>query len=260
MDTFSEQTLYQIGSMVVKTEDYRIFADGKGHILERNIGQKDAIRLINACGIRGVHRDETPQKFNKGIMKETFKTALNAAESGISLFPAVGMGVWGGNPDLYWPAFLDAVISSENRLEAICVNPRHRSLWKDKLTRLKSHETGGLDGNEFQIYLDDYKKHYADNHEAIFKLNKIVNLYHKKTDLLQLAYNFKKAFPEKIISLFNASDPDVTLGYHVTEYMNNLLHVDTTEENYGALGTSGLLFETITGVHEDPKRLISDRH
>lgn len=255
-NTFSEQTLYQIGSMVVKTEDYRIFADGKGHILERNAGQKDAIRLINACGIRGIHSAATPSKFNKNIMKETFRTALNAAENGISLFPAVGMGIWGGNPDLYWPAFFDAVISSENQLEAICVNPRHRGIWKNKFTRLQSHEVGGLDGNEFQTYFDQYKKNYANDPIALSKLNKIVNLYDQKTDLLQLAYNLKKIFPEKTISIFNASDPDVTLGYHVTEYMNNLLHADTTEENYGALGSSGLLFETITGVHEDPKRLI----
>lgn len=254
-EEFSEQTLYQIGSMVVKTEDYRIFANGKGQILERNVGNKDAIRLINACGIRGVGSDGTPQKFNQKIMRETFKTALDAAKNGITLFPAVGMGVWGGNPDLYWPAFFQAIIASESQLEAICVNPCHRGVWKDK-THMTMPGEKGLDGNEFQTYLDQYKSIYANKPEFLSKLNKIVNLYDKKTDLLQLANNLKNAFPDKTISIFNASDPDVTLGYHVTEYMNNLVHADTTEENYGALGSSGLLFETITGVHEDPSCLI----
>lgn len=246
---FSEQTIYQIGSMVVKTEDYRIFATGKGQILERNVGQKDAIRLINACGIRGVSSPKTPNKFNSDIMRETFKTALAAAESGITLFPAVGMGVWGGNPDLYWPAFFDAIIDSENQLEAICVNPGHRGVWR-------GGDGNPMVGNEFQIYLDEYKKRYADDPTALSKLEKIVNVFDKKTDLLELARNMKNQYPDKIVSIFNASDPDVTLGFHVTEYMNNLLHADTTEENYGAIGSSGLLFETITGVHEDPARLI----
>ncbi|MBA3816256.1 MAG: hypothetical protein H0X29_07000, partial [Parachlamydiaceae bacterium] len=104
-----EMTLYQIGSMVVKSEDYRIFMDGHGHILAREPGKNDAIRLINSCGIRGLHSSKTPAKFNKKIMTENFKTDLIAAENGVAIFPAVGMGIWGGDPDLYWRAFLDAI-------------------------------------------------------------------------------------------------------------------------------------------------------
>jgi len=60
----------------------------------------------------------------------------------------------------------------------------------------------------------------------------------------------KQDHPGKTVSLVNASDPDVTLGNHVGEYVNKLCHADTTEENLTALGTNGICFETVTGVHE----------
>ena len=66
----------------------------------------------------------------------------------------------------------------------------------------------------------------------------------------------KEANPDKTVALFNASDPDVTLGDHVGEYVNNMGSAPTTEENYAAAGTSGLGFEGITRVLEDPKRII----
>lgn len=243
-----EMTLYQIGSMVIKSEDYRLFVDGDCKIFERVPGQNDAIRLINACGIRGIHSEKTPKEYNKEIMTATFKTALKAAEKDIVVFPAVGMGVWRGDPELYWKAFLDAILSSGHDFELVCVNPRHQKSVSGKYR--------DSSGEEFQQILDEYKIQHADNAAAIEKLNKIHNLYDSQKDVVQLAHNFKKAFPDKIISLFNASDPDVTLGYHVGEYVNNVPHIATTEENYTAMGTNGLCFEGITGVHEHPERLI----
>lgn len=242
-------TIYQIGSMVVKSEDYHIFMDENGRILERKVGDNDAIRLLNACGIRGLGAKKTNASANQVIMTETFKTALTAAESGIVLFPAVGMGVWGGNPEIYWTAFLDAVIASDDNFDAIYVNPGHAPTPKHWT------ENAGKKGDELEKYLAAYKTKYAHDSAMMDKLNKIQNLYEKKTDLVQLGHHLKKAFPDKIVSLFNASDPDVTLGYHVGEYTNNMPHTNTTEENYTAMGSNGICFETITGVHENPTRL-----
>ena len=83
---------------------------------------------------------------------------------------------------------------------------------------------------------------------------RVMNLYSHNKDVLHLARMLKKAYPEKVVSIFNASDPDVTLGYHVGEYVNNCPHTMTTEENYTAICTNGLCFEGITRVHRDPGR------
>jgi hypothetical protein len=180
-------------------------------------------------------------------MTENFKTDLIAAENGVAIFPAVGMGIWGGDPDLYWRAFLDAVISQEN-LDVICVNPGHQMTRTGKYT--------GCRGEEFQTILDEYKTCYANDPKARIRLEKILNLYESQKDIVQLAHQLKLAYPEKIISLFNASDPDVSLGYHVGEYVNNWPHTITTEENYTAMGSNGLCFEGITDVHSFPNRLL----
>ena len=243
-EEFLNLTLYQIGSMVVKSEDYRIFLNGSFKIIERNPDENDAVRLINACGIRGIHAPATPSKYNQKIMTQTFKTAFVAAEKGVVVFPAVGMGVWRGDPELYWTAFLDAVLTSNDKFEKICVNPGHAPSASGKYK--------GSKGEEFQLILNDYLK----KHETNNALKAITNLFEAKTDLVQLAHNLKKAFPDKTVSLFNASDPDVTLGYHVGEYVNNLPHTYTTEENYTAMGTNGLCFEEITGVHDSNDRTI----
>lgn len=246
-DRLLQLSLYQVGALVVKTEDFRIFIDPNGKIRERQPGEKDAIRLINACGIRGIRA--TPSPVNKTIMQQTFTTALRSAESGFVVMPAVGMGVWGGDPDLYWRAFLDAVTVAGTNLEKIFVNPGHQVT--------QSGTFQGCDGNEFQRILDEYcaKARAANNATALKNLGKITNLYDKKTDLLHLSHRLKKAFPDTITSLFNASDSDVTLGNHVTEYSNNLDHPATTEENYSVVSTMGLCFEPITGVHTDPTRI-----
>jgi hypothetical protein len=248
-DRLLELSLYQLGSLAVKAEDFHILIDSNGKIRERNPGDRDSIRLINACGIRGIHR--TPSPLNKTIMTQAFQTALHSAESGYVIVPAVGMGVWGGDPDLYWRAFLDAVEAGGAPLEQIFVNPGHQ-------TTRTGGPYNGHNGNEFQIILDEYRARAAQsgNAAAAANLGKIVNLFDKKTDIVHLSQNLKAAFPDKIISLVNASDPDVTLGNHVGEYVNNLDHPATTEENYTALGTNGLCFEGITQVHQDPGRVI----
>lgn len=247
-EKFLRLTIYQIGSMVVKSEDYRILIDGDGKIRERNPGQQDAIRLINACGIRGIHSRKTPPKVNRDIMTETYKAVFKAAESGIIVFPAVGMGVWRGDPDIYWRAFLDALVDSEAVMDKIFVNPGHK---KTRSGKYKDHG-----GEEFQKILNGYCNHYKDNPKILEKLKRVVNLFDANEDIVQLAHNLKVAFPDKTVSLCNASDPDVTLGYHVGEYVNNLPHICTTEENYTAMGTNGLCFEGITGVHESEDRII----
>lgn len=250
-DKIFRMTLYQVGSMVVKSEDYRIFIDGKGKIIPRTADKNDAIRLLNACGIRGVNADRTPKDLNREIMTQTFRTAFQAAESGIMVFPAVGMGIWRGDPDLYWGAFLDALVESNINFDKIFVQPRHEITPKGH-----SKHYVGCDGNEFQTILNLYRKRLHDNPVAMAKLDKIYNLYDSRKDVVQLAHNLKQAFPGKIVSLFNASDPDVTLGYHVGEYVNNKPHGNTTEENYAALGTSLLNYERATNVHVVPGRVI----
>lgn len=241
-----DKTIYQIGAMVVKTEDYHIFIDGSGNIRNREPEANDAIRLINACGIRGISSKDTPAKYNKEIMTETFRTALLAAENGYVAFPAVGMGIWRGDPGIYWPAFLDALISCGGAFDKILVNPNHQQTLGGKYKN--------CNGNEFKIILDEYLVKYKDNPIAIENLNKIINLSALGKDLVQLAYELKQEFPDKHVSLFNASDPDVTLGYHVGEYVNNCPHANTTEENYSAIGSNVLCFEFHTGVHDDPVR------
>lgn len=241
VETLKNLTLYQIGAMVVKSEKCYVFADANMQIRERYVGAKDDIILINACGIRGINKPKTQQKYNKAILVETYKTVLYAAKSGFVIFPAMGLGVWGGDPDLYWRSFLDAVVDSDQELECILVNPGHRAT---SYGRYK-----GCSGNEFQVILDEYKERYKSHFQKSAKLNKVVNLYLQKSDVLELAYQLKQVYPEQRISVVNASDPDVTLGYHVGEYTNNIPHANTTEENYAAMTTSGLNFEGVTGIH-----------
>ncbi|NDB84853.1 MAG: hypothetical protein EB127_19410, partial [Alphaproteobacteria bacterium] len=234
-----------------------------GELLAREVGDRDAIRLINACGIRGIRQEDL--KINQRIMQATFKAALQGAESGFVVFPAVGMGVWRGGPEVYWPAFLEALESCKgDNIDVIFINPRHQAT--------ASGPWQGSTGEELPMFVSDRVNalsiliEEAEDSEKIEyqrrldNLSKIANLYEDETDLLQLAYRLKKGCPDKTVSIFNASDPDVTLGNHVTEYMNNCPHgASTTEEHYSMLGTNGLCFESITGVHEDPSRIIQVR-
>jgi hypothetical protein len=239
-ETFRSLSLYQIGAMVVKTQHCHLLADGNCQIFNRRAGTPDVINLIDLCGIRGLSTSDTRPNFS--IMKETFKTALLAAREGIILFPAVGMGVWGGDPDLYWRALIEAVLESEVPLDYIGVNPGHQKTGYGKYQ--------GCSGEEFATIL----REYATTPALEAKLEKIDNLHLRKKDIVQLAHNLKLAYPGKTVSLVNASDPDVTLGFHVGEYTNTLQRGTTTEENYAALCTNGFCFEGITKVLQDPTR------
>jgi len=224
-------SLYQLGSFVVKTEDFRILLDQNGKLREREPGQPDAIRLINLCGIRGL--SQTPGDINRQIMKETFQTGLQAAGDGFFILPAVGMGIWGGDPDLYWRALLDAVVDCQAPIEKIFINPGHQQ------TQRGSYR--GCNGNEFNHIFGEYLDRYKNDPASYAKLQNIINLHAKSTDIVHLAQHLKAAYPNKSVSLVNASDPDVTLGNHVGQYVNNLNHPYTTEENLSALGTNPLL-------------------
>ena len=149
-------TLYQIGAMVVKTEDFRILINAKGQLRERAPGEEDAIRLINACGIRNMQHTTPQDNFN--IMKHTFHTALKAADTGFAVFPAVGMGVWGGDPNVYWPAFFDAVAKGASRMEHIFVNPGHQATPYGPYDGPYAGQTGG----EFEPLLNQSKQTFAD--------------------------------------------------------------------------------------------------
>jgi hypothetical protein len=216
-------------------------------LLSRKANQNDAIRLINACGIRGLYATQK-SPYNQKLIQNMFQTSLEAAEKDIAIVPAVGMGVWKGDPEIYWGAFFDAIIASEIPLEAIYVNPGHRPSPYGKYK--------GCTGEEFLQVLKEYQKRYGNNPKVLEKLSKVKNLHESGQDVIQLARRLKLNFPEKTVSVLNASDPDVTLGFHVGEYTNNIPHTTTTEENYTALGTNGLLFETITGVHTSYRKRI----
>ena len=248
----SNLTLYQVGSLVVKREDYRIFMDHDGKILERNAGEHDAIRLLNACGIRGIHHTPPTVPTSLFLMMSAFSTAMQAAGTGYLVVPAVGMGVWGGDPGLYWNALLESVVSYDGAIEQIFVNPRHQTSRHGAYT--------GMSGEEFELILQAKKALYAPDSVEFARLSKITNLYDLETDVVQFSHRLKKAYPDKTVSLLNASDPDVTLGYHVGEYVNNLDHATTTEENYTAMGTNGICFETITDIHSDPNRIVQALH
>lgn len=247
-------TVYEIGALVVKSENYHVMADGTGKIVSRNVGDQDAFRLINTCGIRGFHgRAALHGRPNSGplwdahkkLMKNTFGAIFKAAEGGVLIVPAIGMGVWGGDPEIYWTAFFEALKETNIQFSKIYVNPGHQK------TSYGKHQ--GCTGDEFERYLQEYKK----NQPNLRNLEMIENLYTTGQDVVQLARNLKLAMPDETVSLVNASDPDVTLGNHVGEYVNHLPHTHTTEENYTALGTNGLCNEAMTGVLEDPKRIIS---
>lgn len=243
---FKELNLYQIGSLLVKTESYRCFIDDNYQICNRSVGDKDDILLINSCGIRGFHSStqvsgNEEHDIDKTILTNMYQAAITSVgEGGFYILPALGMGVWGGIPEIYWDAFLSAVVNIEVQVGNIFVSPAHQ-------------ERRGYRGQEFETYLKGKLEEYPNNNN----LGKIINLYELKTDVVLLAKHLKAKFPERVIGLQNASDPDVTLGFHVGEYVNNLHHSSTTEEHYTAIGTNGINFERFTGVLRDCNRVVS---
>lgn len=239
---FKELSLYQIGSMVVKTQKFHVISDGDGKIRERKAGTKDDTWLIDACGLRDFfYRKNLTPSAKKQIMLETFKAVLREANSGFILIPAIGMGVWKGDPEIYWQALIEAIATTETDIEKIFVNPVHGKTLSGTYT--------GCGGEEFQKMLE--ARIGVANGEEKVRLAKVYNLINKgKKDIVQLAHELKMEFPSKKISLVNASDPDVTIGFHLGEYTNNLTnsHPPTTEEHDAAIGTNALCFEGITQV------------
>jgi len=234
--------LDQVASMVVKSDDYRSFV-GEGYSIEkREVGTKDAFKVISLSGIRDFHKAGQIQgnedhQIDHQILKESWKSAIQATgESGYLVTPAVGLGVWGGDPNIYWRAFLDALVETEVNFAKILINPGHQSV------RLDGRE---VSGQEFGEMLAQYISQNPKNKN----LKKVDNLFYQKTDLFLLAKNLQKAKPKTTVALINASDPDCTLGDCVGEYVNNLRGGSTTEENYAALGTF-FAFEQLTGVRE----------
>lgn len=115
-EELKQLTLYQVGAMIVKSEDYYPLVEEGYRLAPRKVGDKNAITLISASGIRGFFKTNQiagneNHEIDRKIMTATFKTALQSiGKGGIAIFPAVGMGIWGGDPDIYWRAFFDAVI------------------------------------------------------------------------------------------------------------------------------------------------------
>jgi hypothetical protein len=247
--SFKELSFYQIGAMVVKSQNFHVLVDGDGKICPRKANTKDEINLIDGCGLRDFHyRTNLAPEAKKQIMTETFRAVLKAADSGFLVLPALGMGVWRGDPEIYWQALIDAIATTDTDIEKFFVNPIHGKTLYGAFA--------GSTGEEFQKMLEVAITKAPSSVEK-GRLRKIYNLQNGKKDIVQLAYELKKEYPNKKISLVNASDPDVTLGFHVGEYTNNITnnHPSTTEEHYAALGTNILCFEGITKVHNDSKRI-----
>jgi protein tyrosine phosphatase/ribosomal protein S18 acetylase RimI-like enzyme len=238
-------TLYQLGSMVVRSQDYFCFIGENGQLRDRKAGSDKPLRLIDCCGIRGflttenlsVEGQKTDTKYkhaiDKEILKNNFKNMLRAAERGYLCMPAIGLGVWAqGQPEnikevmreTYWSAFFEAVDESPDtgKLDCIFVNP---------------NSSADPNGKRFDEILESYKVKNPN-----FKVKRM------DKDILCFAENLRAEFPRTNVSIVNASDPDCTLGRHICEYMNNQPHGHTTEENMGAAGSMPLCFEDITGM------------
>jgi hypothetical protein len=230
-------TLYQIGSLVVRSADNIIFVDGDMRLRPRKAGENDMVRQIDLSGIRGMLAAKTPKEYNQRILKRAFMSAFAAGEKGKIIFPAVGLGVWGGDPDVYWRAFLDATIAAENHFQDIYVLPSHQAT-----ERSRNGFFVGATGNEFELLLEEYRNTYKKDGRALAKLRK-VQIYFDK-DILQFAQRLKEHFPDECISYVNASDPDVTLGFCTGMYVLNWPHFPTTEENFAA-ASAGLLMHLL---------------
>ena len=119
-------------SGIIRTEIIRILNEN-GKIRERIPGEQDGLRLVNACGIRDIASTlrapppnpnalpVTEHISNRDILTQMQQTALQSAGTGYLVMPAVGMGVWGGDPAVYWPAFFAAVAEMNVPLEKIFV-------------------------------------------------------------------------------------------------------------------------------------------
>lgn len=246
-EIFKGLSLYQIGSMVVRRQDAILLVNERYQLRERKAGDNDVFRMIDISGIRDFHSTHTDRSLLREIMKNAFKTGLAAAEEGVIIFPAIGLGVWQGDPELYWGALLDAIIESPVIFKAIMINPAHQ-----KLIRFQNKA-----GEEFETMLGAKLVSEELTDEQKEKLSKVKNLFKRQTDILLLAHELKRRFPNTQISIVNASDPDVVLGGITGEYAFHRNHPHTTEENFANVTTNALCFKQLTGAAENEAKVIS---
>jgi hypothetical protein len=233
---------YDFGTMVVKKDNFWVFVDDDGHIMNRDPGSKDCLKLISACGIRSFARSfGDGSGFQKicNLMYDTFQTIFKACgKDSVLVMSAIGMGVWKGRGVCYWRSFLHAVMRAKIIPKAILINPAHQPHFHDDVfkdlqyTAPKTPENG----EEFKEYLELFWDRIRNpNLKRIRIMDK---------DIVSVARNLRSSLDQTIdVCILNASDPDVTLGNHVGEYVNNVPHTSTTEENFAAIGTSGLCWE-----------------
>ncbi len=230
-------TLYQVSSMVVKSHKALLLCDEGYQIRSREAGTKDAFHILSISGIRGfasTQRMANGATHNLQIMTSTFERALRAVgPDNPIIIPAVGMGIWGGSPEVYWQALVDAINNlSPEQCPDIFVNPDHGP------TRAPSTYSGRK-GEEFAGHF------YTQIRSELQNKVRIV----PKKDTLFMAEAIKKAMPDKQVYVVNASDPNCTLGYLIGQYGNNLRDAHTTEEGY-AMVTSLVLtgWEHVNGL------------
>ena len=222
---------YQIGSMVIHICDYKLMVASNNQLKARNVGENDNLKMVSLCGIRPDGKKLIPadprnnRTTNQAIMKETFKAlflAINekekhSLEPATLLLPAIGLGVWGGvgDAEIYWGAFFEALTElgedKISNIDSIIVNP------------------SGTVSDSIVVFT----MQLTSVNEALQSKIK-TNI---EVDILHFADKAKSQNPEKNYYVVNASDPDVTLGGHVGEYVNNWPHTTTTEENFAACGT-----------------------
>lgn len=237
--------LYHIGSLVVKTEKLHVLVNDEYKLKQREVGTDTAINLISACGIRPGAKgsDKEDDNYSYVVAVEMFKSILIAASQkphATIVMPAIGLGVWAANDhqaargaaEFYWGAFNEALESVDDKgnIENIVVNP------------------DGRDQSSREVF------EYIQASENNFGLWAKVKTASGK-DILRIADNYKEENPSANVFLVNASDPDVTLGKHVGEYVNNFPHNHTTEENFAACTTSLLCDQEMTRIMEHHERI-----
>lgn len=220
-------SVWQLGSLVIKSEKFYSFVEaGTNKIRSREIGDQDSLNLISACGIKKFksHIDRT---VCQEVITEMFKGVLDAAQSGVLVMPALGLGVWCGDPKTYWKAFFAAVQANGDKVKKIIVNPG-----SDKSTAVFETELATFEAQNPALK------------------NKVTNKGVGEKDILSIAQQLKAKAPNLKVSVLNASDPDVTLGNVVGEYTYDYYnHSSTTEENFTAVGTNGIMFDHLIKKH-----------
>lgn len=213
-------TLYQIGSMVVRSSPYRLFVDGSMKLRTRKAGANDALKQIDVATIRELDSPKSPKNNTQNIVKRTFITAFAAAGSGYIFFPTIS-AVW---TYLYWKAFIEVVIEIGEPFKTIYVNP-----FEDPINPMNI---------DLRLTLVTYKSVLSkSNPKGLANLEK-VQLFDTKMDILQHAHDQKKCYPTETVSIVNITDPDVTLGTCTGMHVLKQPAGSGSDENYAAAGTT----------------------